>query len=75
MKCVGCSYEAPISKFRYLYNVRIDDSLTLRQCPKCAESNPVNELKGEALQIVKPGDSPWGKSAGIEGVTTSIIDK
>lgn len=74
MKCPACGFEAPANKFRYLYNARIDDPLSMRQCIKCGEVIAVNELKGEAVQIVKPGDAPWGKSAGIEGVTPSVLD-
>lgn len=66
MKCVECGFEAPVAKFRYLYNARMDESLAMRQCPKCFAWNAVDELKGEATQIVKPGQAPWGKSAGIE---------
>ena len=69
MKCVACGFEGPVDKFRYLYNARIDASMSMRQCPKCNEWNAVDELKDEALEIVNPGDAPWGKSAGIEGVS------
>lgn len=65
MKCSACGYEAPVSEFRYLYNPKIDDSLTLRQCPKCMEWIGVDELKAEAVRIVKPGDHVWDKSAGL----------
>ena len=68
MKCTECSYEAGVSKFRYLYNARIDASVTLRQCPQCHAWLAVDELKGEASQKVGPGEAPWGKSAGIEGL-------
>ena len=68
MKCVECGYEAPVSNFRYLYNARIDAPMSMRQCPKCQEWNAVDELKGESFQLVHPGDAPWGKSAGIEGL-------
>lgn len=69
MKCTGCSYDAPLSKFRYLYNARVDASISLRQCPKCEEWLGVDELKGEVVQSANPGEAPWGKSAGIEGLT------
>ncbi len=68
MKCVQCGFEAPVADFYYLYNARIDASMSMRECPKCHEWNSVDELTGEPGQIVQPGDAPWGKSAGIEGV-------
>jgi len=68
MKCSECGYEAPVAGFRYLYNARIDAPITLRQCPKCQEWLAVDELKGEVQQRVGPGEAPWGKSAGIEGL-------
>ena len=68
MKCISCGFEAPISEFRYLYNPRIDASLSMRQCPKCQEWNGVDQLKEESVKTIKAGDSPWGKSAGIEGL-------
>ena len=68
MKCVECKFDGPIEKFRYLYNARIDASLTLRQCPNCQAWVAVNELTGELKQRVGLGEAPWGKSAGIEGL-------
>ncbi|MBI9076217.1 MAG: hypothetical protein JEZ02_12465 [Desulfatibacillum sp.] len=73
MKCTECSYEAPVPSFRYLYNVRIDASLTLRQCPQCQVRLVVDELAGEATQRLDDGDAPWGKSAGIEGLAEDAI--
>lgn len=67
MKCTGCGYEAGIDKFRYLYNARVDSSISLRQCPKCEEWLGVDEKKQEVVQSVNAGEAPWGKSAGIEG--------
>jgi hypothetical protein len=75
MKCVGCQYEAPVRSFRYLYNARIDAPLSLRQCPKCMVWLSVDELHGEAKGIVKPGDAPWGKSTGIEGLAEDVLEK
>ena len=66
MKCTECGCEGPVSQFRYLYNARIDASISLRQCPECQAWLAVDELKGEARQRVGPGEVPWGKSAGIE---------
>lgn len=68
MKCSVCEFEAPKSSFRYLYNARIDASVTLRQCPKCQAYIAVDELLGYVKQDVRPGDLLWGKSAGIEGL-------
>lgn len=75
MKCVGCQYEAPVRNFRYLYNARIDAPLSLRQCPKCMVWLSVDELRGEAKSIVKPGDAPWGKSTGIEGLAEDVLER
>jgi len=66
MICLNCRYEAPKSGFRYLYNPRIDASITLRQCPKCKSMIAVDEIFGYVKQNVGPGDEIWGKSAGIE---------
>ena len=66
MKCIECSHEAGIRDFRYLYNARVDASVTLRQCPHCQNWLAVDELTGEVLQKVGAGEAPWGKSAGIE---------
>ena len=66
MKCTECGNEAPRNDFRYLYNARIDASISMRQCPKCEEVLAVDELSGEVKQRVGHGEAPWGKSAGIE---------
>lgn len=68
MKCVQCGFEGPVAEFYYLYNARIDASMSMRECPKCHEWNAVDEIKETAIQVVEPGDAPWGKSAGIEGL-------
>ncbi|MFH2067005.1 MAG: hypothetical protein ABIK15_17530 [Pseudomonadota bacterium] len=68
MKCIECGYEAPLENFRYLYNARIDASISIRQCTNCQEWLAVDELKGEVTQKITQGDAPWGKSAGIEGL-------
>jgi hypothetical protein len=68
MKCTECDHEAPVASFRYLYNARMDASLALRQCPGCQEWLAVDEHAGEARQKVGPGEAPWGKSAGVEGL-------
>lgn len=68
MKCSECGYEAPVAGFRYLYNARIDAPIALRQCPQCQEWLAVDERKGEVQQRVGPGEAPWGKSAGVEGL-------
>ena len=69
MKCTECGYKGGLSDFRYLYNARIDGSISIRQCPKCQVVLSCNELKEELTGTVAPGEAPWGKSAGIEGVT------
>jgi len=66
MKCTECGHEAAVPEFRYLYNARIDASISMRQCPNCEAWLAVDELTGEAKQKVGLGEAPWGKSAGIE---------
>jgi hypothetical protein len=73
MKCTECGHEASPDKFRYLYNARIDASVSMRQCPNCMEVLAVDELKREVLKKVAQGDSPWGKSAGIEGLAEDAV--
>jgi len=68
MKCIECGYDAPLESFRYLYNARIDASISIRQCTNCEEWLAVDELKGVVTQKITQGDAPWGKSAGIEGL-------
>lgn len=75
MKCTECGYESPKANFRYLYNARIDDSITLRQCPSCQAFIAVDELAGTVKQKVLPGQAPWGKSAGIEGLAEDVRGK
>ena len=72
MKCPACNFEAPVKDFRYLYNARIDSSISMRQCPTCKETLNVDELGETVLQIWKPGESPWGKSSGIEGLAEDV---
>lgn len=72
MICPNCKYEAPKGKFRYLYNARIDASGSYRQCPKCMNWLFCDELSGEIMSIVRPGDAFWGKSAGIEGLAEGV---
>ena len=68
MKCIECGYDAPVQDFRYLYNARIDASISIRQCTKCEAWLAVDELEGVVAQALGAGEAPWGKSAGIEGV-------
>ena len=68
MKCTECGNDAPLQDFRYLYNARIDASISIRQCTKCEAWVAVDELKGVVTQALGAGEAPWGKSAGIEGV-------
>jgi len=75
MKCTECALEAPVGKFRYLYNARIDASISMRQCPQCQSWLAVDEMKGEVQMIVNPGEAPWGKSSGIEGLAEDMRAK
>ena len=75
MHCIKCDFEAPITDFRYLYNARIDSSISIRQCPKCAVWLSVDELKGEVGIEVGPGEAPWGKSAGIESLADDLVQQ
>jgi hypothetical protein len=75
MQCTECNYEAPVNKFRYLYNARIDASISLRQCPNCQAWLGVDELQGTALHKVGAGETPWGKSAGIENLAEDARTK
>ena len=68
MKCIACGHDGPLSDFRYLYNARIDHSISIRQCIHCEEWVAVDELKGVTLEKITGGVAPWGKSAGIEGL-------
>ena len=68
MKCTECGHDAPKSEYHYLYNARIDSSISIRQCPNCEEVVAVDELSGEMKQKVGLGEAPWGKSAGIENL-------
>ncbi len=72
MKCIECGHEAPLKEFRYLYNARIDASISIRQCINCSEWLAVDEMKGVVTQKVSEGESPWGKSAGIEGLAHDV---
>jgi len=73
MKCIECEHEAPISEFRYLYNARIDSSISIRQCINCQEWIAVDELNEMAIQKIGFGEAPWGKSSGIEGLAEDIF--
>ncbi len=72
MKCPECGYEAPVANFRYLYNARIDASVSIRQCTQCEAWLAIDELQGTASKRIGPGEAPWGKSAGIEDLATDI---
>ena len=75
MKCTECGHEAAAPEFRYLYNARIDASLSMRQCPNCEAWLAVDELTGEVQQKVGLGEAPWGKSAGIEDLAEDDAPK
>ncbi len=68
MKCTECGHDAPLQDFRYLYNARIDASISIRQCTKCEEWLAIDEMNGMVTQKIADGEAPWGKSAGIEGL-------
>jgi len=59
MKCIHCGYEGSVNVFRYLYNVRLEESTSNRECPKCFGWIVVDEIKGEVateeLQGIVPG--------------------
>lgn len=73
MKCTECGHDVPVSEFRYLYNARIDASISMRQCPNCEQVVAVDELNGEVKQKVALGEAPWGKSTGIEGLAEDVL--
>jgi len=75
MKCSECGFEGSNDKFRYLYNARIDASISMRQCPECAEVLAVDELAHDVKGKVSLGEAPWGKSAGIEGLAEDVQGK
>ena len=75
MKCSECGFEAPLAKFRYLYNARIDASVSIRQCTSCGAQLAVDEHKGNVVQTLKDGVAPWGKSTGIEGLAEDVTGR
>jgi hypothetical protein len=75
MKCSECAHEAPLADFRYLYNARIDASVSIRQCTSCGAQLAVDELKGEVVQTLADGVAPWGKSTGIEGLADDVTGR
>lgn len=64
-QCPECGHNGPISDFRYLYNPKIDDSVSLRQCTKCSATLMLDEKTLEVVQSGKHGEARWDKSAGI----------
>ena len=72
MKCTECGNDAPLKDFRYLYNARIDASVSIRQCTSCGTQVVVDELRGETVQTLADGIAPWGKSTGIEGLADDV---
>ncbi len=72
MKCTECGFEGALGDFRYLYNARVDASVSIRQCTSCGQQMAVDELKGESVQSLKDGHAPWGKSTGIEGLAEDV---
>jgi hypothetical protein len=47
MKCDKCNFESDKTKFRYLYNVQIDESISFRECPNCHNYVKCDELAEE----------------------------
>ncbi|MDY6934123.1 MAG: hypothetical protein SVZ03_07860 [Spirochaetota bacterium] len=58
MKCLHCDYEGPMESFRYLYNVRIEETTANRECPKCFGWIIVDEVKGEMADASVQGKVP-----------------
>ena len=53
MTCIHCGYEGPKTSFRYLYNVRLEESAANRECPKCFGWVMVDERTGEISRLGK----------------------
>lgn len=47
MKCDKCGFDSDKNQFRYLYNVKIDESISYRECPKCYTYVECDELAEE----------------------------
>lgn len=50
-KCEHCNHEGPKETFRYLYNIRLDDGASWRECPKCFGWNFTNEESGDNMSF------------------------
>lgn len=57
MKCGKCGFESDKNEFRYLYNVKIDESISSRECPKCYSYVECDELAEEKRLEEKPAES------------------
>lgn len=68
MKCDKCGFDSDKSQFRYLYNVKIDESISFRECPKCYTYVECDELAGEKeLQENRSGSQPADYSGDSSG--------
>ena len=64
MTCIHCGYEGPKTSFRYLYNVRLEESAANRECPKCFGWVMVDERTGEVAPADVQGKVP-GADLGV----------
>jgi len=51
LKCEHCGHEAPKETFTYLYNIRLDDGASWRECPKCYGWNFASESDGSHIDF------------------------
>lgn len=77
MKCEHCDYEGPVESFRYLYDIRLDDSDAWRECPKCFGWNLYNALTNkvdsfEELALGYPIHSDQGVGVPASGVPIDL---
>jgi len=64
VKCIHCGYEGPKTSFRYLYNVRLEETTANRECPKCFGWVMSDERTGEAASAELQGKVP-GADLGV----------
>ena len=53
IKCEHCGHEGPKETFNYLYNIRLDDGISWRECPKCYGWNFCSEEDGSIVDFSK----------------------
>ena len=51
VKCEHCGHEGPKETFSYLYNIRLDDGASWRECPKCYGWNFIGEEDGQVMNF------------------------